>query len=177
MAGGKTMSAADYIKAARGARSREMGRLFEEQIKVACEHYRAVNAADIEKTPEPTKQISKPDKYGRFTACYEKKAQPDFKGTLSGGRSVVFEAKSTGSGKIMQDAVTDEQRKSLDRHSRLGAAAFVLVSFGLAICYRIPWTVWRDMKEQFGRKYVTPEDIRKFAIRKKNGVWDFLYLY
>lgn len=80
-----------------GSLSRAAGAAFEKLIETSCEVYKNRKLAYIEKTPEPLRTISKPDKQGRFTAIYTAAAQPDYKGTLSGGRAVVFEAKHTDS--------------------------------------------------------------------------------
>ena len=163
--------------AIQGAQNRAAGEFFEGMIKAACQRYREMEAADIDKTPEPTKQLTKMDERGQFRACYEKKAQPDFKGTLAGGRSIVFEAKFTSTGKMKQDVVMKQQADSLDRHEKLGAVCFVIVGFGVNDVRRIPWELWKRMKEELGRKYITPEDWRKYTVKQKRGIWDFLYRY
>ena len=164
------------VNAVRGAQNRAAGKLFEQVIKTACERYRHEGRAEIEKTPEPIRQLGDMDRNGRFRACYEKRAQPDFKGTLKGGRSVVFEAKFTSAERMGQDVVLPQQAEALDRHMKLGAECFILVGFGLDDCYSVPWTVWRNMKEHFGRKYVTPKDLRErgFAVQYRGGVLRFL---
>lgn len=106
----------------------------------------------------------RPLKAGRFVACYTKAAQPDFKGTLKGGRSVVFEAKHTSADRIEQKRVTAEQTEALNRHHALGAACFVLVSFRLTHFYRVPWAVWRSMPEHFGKKSATPVDLAPYRV-------------
>ncbi len=168
---------AQAVNAIRGAQNRAAGEYFEGLIKAACAEYRKWQYADIDKTPEPTRQLTKMDEKGQFRACYEKKAQPDFKGTLMGGRSVVFEAKYTGSGKMKQDVVLPQQAESLDRHEGLGAVCFILVAFGMNDIRRIPWETWKRMKQELGRKYITPDDWRIYKIRQKNGIWDFLHRY
>lgn len=164
----------DPMNALRGAQNRAAGQYFEESIEAACTFYRLQGTADIDKTPEPTKQLTKVDRYGRFTACYEKKAQPDFKGTLAGGRSVVFEAKFTSTGQMKQSVVLPQQEESLDRHEKLGAVCFVLAAFGLGDCYKVPWAVWREMKARYGRKYITPEDVQEYKVTQRRGIIDFL---
>ena len=67
-------------RSARGARSRTAGNQFEAMIDAACEWYKAAGAAVIDKTPEPMRPISRPNRAGQFTACYTKQAQPDYKG-------------------------------------------------------------------------------------------------
>lgn len=156
-----------------GARNRAAGLQFEALIEAACEHYRLHDLAEIEKTPEPMQPV-KDLGGGKFVAHYAKKAQPDFKGTLAGGRAVAFEAKHTETGRMMQSAVNDEQEKRLDRHEQMGALCFVLVSFDFRLFYRVPWDVWRSMKQRYGHKYITPEEAAPYRLRYINGVLDFL---
>ena len=154
----------------RGMQSKRAGDSFESEIEASLIGYREHGLACIEKTPEPTKQLGPKDKMGRFRACYEKSAQPDYKGTLGGGRSVVFEAKHTDADRIAYSRLTNEQIDDLEMHRRLGAVAFVLVSFGFEGFYRIPWKVWRDMKEIFGRKYITREEAERYRVPYAVGV-------
>lgn len=153
-----------------GQRSRAAGEQLENIIEASCLHYRLKRLAEIEKTPEPSKQLTKMDRYGRFTACYEKRAQPDYKGTLAGGRSVVFEAKHTDADRLQQSAVTQEQEKRLNWHMELGAECFVLVSFGFREFFKVPWEVFRTMKEHYGRKYIKPGDVQEYKIQYLGGV-------
>ena len=89
-----------------------------------------------------------------------KEAEPDFKGVMLGGRAVMFEAKSTGTGRLNKDRVLPEQVKKLDSYTTLGAHCFIVATFDGLRVYRIPWTVWRSMKQRYGRNYVTPRDVR-----------------
>ena len=163
--------------AIQGAQNREAGKMFERQIEDACDHYRATGAADIEKTPEPIRQLGKKDGAGRFMACYEKRAQPDYKGTLEGGRSIVFEAKHTSTEKMEQKVVLEQQAQALDRHEKLGAACFVIVSFGLTDFYRVPWKAWKNMKDAYGRQYIRKEDVEQYRVKRAGGLIDFLRRY
>lgn len=86
----------------KGLQSKRAGEHFENMITASLNWYCDKGVAFIEKTPEPMKPLRKPDRQGRFLACYTKAGQPDFKGTLTGGRAVVFEAKHTDSDKIDQ---------------------------------------------------------------------------
>lgn len=158
----------------RGWKNKKTGEAFEETIAHACERYKDKGIAEIEKTPEPIKQIGAKDRRGQFRACYQKKAQPDFKGTLRGGTSVVFEAKHTDGDRIAQSAVTEDQEKRLERHWRLGAIAFVLVSLGQQDFYRVPWATWRNMKTIYGHKHMKKEDLEQFRVEYKNGTLRFL---
>ena len=156
-----------------GRLSKYQGQRFEQQIEVACDHYRRIGAADIQKTPEPMKPVKSLGQ-GKFVAVYTTKAQADFKGTLMGGQSVLFEAKTTNTGKMEQRRVTPEQQEQLEREWNMGADVFVLCHFCGQGVYRIPWRVWRDMKGAVGRKYIKPEDIPPLRVQMKNGVLDFL---
>ena len=148
-----------------GAINRAQGKHFEQYIDLILAYYKERGLAMIEKTPEPMVPCqSLPN--GRFVAYFQKKAQPDYKGTLRGGQSVVFEAKYTSSAKIEESRVSAEQARCLDAHLEMGAICFVLAAFGMTNIYRVPWAVWQTMKAVFGRKYVTPADL---AIYKVDG--------
>lgn len=157
-----------------GRRNREAGQHFESIIEASCKHYRLNHIAEIEKTPEPTKQLGGMDSRGRFMACYTKKAQPDYKGTVEGGRSIVFEAKHTYTDRLQQSEVTEDQEKRLNRHAALGAECFVLVSFSFRQFFKIPWEVFRGMKDRYGRKYIKPEDVKEYEVRYIGGVLYFI---
>ncbi|AFB75762.1 hypothetical protein 2016_scaffold57_00123 [Bacteriophage sp.] len=49
-----------------------------------------------------------------------------------------------------------------------------MVSFGFEQYFKIPWAVFRDMKDNYGRKYITPEDVQEYKIRYVGGVLQFL---
>lgn len=161
----KPRTAASIRRSYIGARSRAEGAGFEAIISSACDYYRAIGRADIEKTPEPMKPLGGADRAGRFLACYTKQAQPDYKGILKGGRAINFEAKHTDSDRMTADRVSDAQALRLSRTESLGGVAFVLCSFYGRDFYRVPWPVWRDMKRLFGRKYITPADLAEYRIR------------
>lgn len=156
-----------------GGINRSSGKTFEDVILGACEVYKNAGRAYIEKTPEPMKTIKDLGE-GRFIATYEKKAQPDFKGTLSGGRAVCFEAKHTDTEKIAQGRVTKEQTDALDLHWQLGAKCFVVLSFGFRDFFCVSWLSWLDMKQIFGRKYVTVADLEPCKIKFESGMLNFL---
>ena len=105
----------------RGAVARAQGKRFESYIDASLKYYQQQGLAIVEKTPEPmrpTKDLGN----GKFIAFFEKAAQPDYKGTLKGGRAVVFEAKFTASDHIDQDRVTQDQAASLDEHMKAQAS-------------------------------------------------------
>ena len=168
------MTAYEAEKRLRGKRSKMVGEMLEKMIDASCRFYFEEERAVIEKTPEPVKVLSKVDKNGRFTACFRKKAQPDYKGSLYGGVSIVFEAKHTDDERITYNAVTEGQERMLEAYHRMGAWCFVLVSFGFCDFYRIPWTEWRDMQMLYGRKYMKRAELEKFKIKEKGNILYFL---
>lgn len=159
---------ADHVL--KGLQSRRAGEQFENLIAASLNWYRDKGWALIEKTPEPMKPLSKPNARGQFLACYVKTGQPDFKGTLTGGRSVVFEAKHTDGDRIDYSRLTDTQIDRLTKHHELGAAAFVMVSIGLTAFYRVPWEVWRDMKQIYGRKHIKQFELEPYRVQYIGGV-------
>ena len=161
---------------ATGRLNRAYGGYWEAIIDAACAYYSRIGFAEIEKTPEPMRPVSRPNSKGQFLACFTKKGQPDYKGTIKGGKAVVFEAKHTDTDRMHQSVITDEQEKRLNSHFSLGADCFVLVSFKLRRYYKVPWDVFRSMKEHYGRKYITPDDIQEYEITrtKTGGYLDFL---
>ena len=144
----------------------------------ACAYYRAHGIAEIDKTPEPIKVISgrhqNPSGCWSFEAVFTKQAQPDFQGTIDGGRSVVFEAKATDKDRILQSAVTHEQAYAMQSHAQKGALVFVLVCLRGCAVYRVPWEVWLRMKEHFGHKYMTAEELEPYRVQMRRGVILFL---
>lgn len=168
------MNEAQHYKAVMtGKRSKAAGEYWENMIEAACQHYRLKGIAEITKTPEPMRPIKSLGQ-GKFIAHYVKMAQPDYKGTLAGGKAVVFEAKHTDSDRLQQNVISSEQEKQLDRHMKLGAECFVMVSFGFEQYFKIPWAVFREMKQHYGRKYITPEDVQEYKVRYIGGVLQFL---
>ena len=158
----------------KGLQSKRAGEYFENLIAASLSWYKNKGVAHVEKTPEPMRPLSPPNKQGQFLACYTKAGQPDFKGTLTGGRAVVFEAKHTDSDRIEYGRLTDEQIDSLIEHHRLGAAAFIMVSFGLQDFYRVPWETWRDMKSIYGHKHMTRTELEPFRVKYVAGVLKLL---
>ena len=111
------------------------------------------------------------------------KAQPDFVGTMAGGKSVVFEAKHTDKGRIMYDKVTDYQRDQLKKHQDFGAECYVAVgfssdydddgkkyasSFDFNNCdeavFFIPFNVWENMQKLVGHKFFALNDGRNGGV-------------
>lgn len=158
------MTVAEYKASIQGRQNRAQGLAFEEIVNDTCDHYRLMGLAHIEKTPEPMKVIGVVNRnMGHFKAAFEKAAQPDYKGTIKGGRSIVFDAKSTETDRIQQKAVTQEQWEALDLHEEMGAWCFILVSLGWKY-YRVPWEKWKTMKEDCGHKYMNADDLTPYEL-------------
>lgn len=141
-----------------GRQNKANGKWFERYVDSACEYYKKKGLAVIDKTPEPMKPIRK---YGakQFIAAFEKKAQPDYKGILADGTSIIFEAKHTEKDRIMQSAVTKEQEKYLEQYMNMGAQCYVFVSFSLKDFFLVPFSTWISMKELVGHKYLSLEEL------------------
>jgi len=147
------------------------GHFFEGFIKAACVIYSIRERAEISKTPEPFRVMEK-SRDGIFKGRFTARAEPDFQGTLAGGRSIVFEAKYTATDRMKRDALTEKQMDALRKHDQRGALAAVCV--GIRNDYfLVPWLVWEDMKSLYGRQYVTVADIEQFRV-KFNGAVMFL---
>lgn len=144
------------------------GHSFEDYIKAACVFYKDRGRASVDKTPEPFRVLEK-SRDGIFKGRFTARAQPDFQGTLAGGRSIVFEAKYTTTDRMKRDVLTPEQQDALEDHRQKGAVAAVCAGIGNDFFF-VPWAVWRDMKEHFGRKYVTAADLEQWRVRFNGAV-------
>lgn len=158
----------------KNSKARNAGTTFEDIISDSCVYYEEIGIAKIEKTPEPMRTL-RPLGRGRYEAVYTKQAQPDFKGTLKGGKAIVFEAKHTDTDRIMRSVISDEQEKCLNAHEQMGAECYVFVSFGFRKFYKFPWKLFRDMKYHFGVKHIREIDhISDFEIKFVGGRLEFL---
>ena len=149
-----------------GRRSKASGEAFERWLSDACEFYLRNGWAHIEKTPEPF-HITGKDRNGVVRGYYEKKGQPDYKGVLCDGTGIMFEAKHTDSDRINQNVVTDTQWESLDIYEQFGAHCYVMVSLGLVKFYRVPWKIWKPMKERFGHKFMTEQELEPYRLPER----------
>ena len=77
----------------------------------------------------------------------------------------MFEAKSTATDRITQDRVTEDQAERLSRCAELGGLAFVLCQFASGQVYKLPWSIWENMQEHFGVKYITEETAAPYRCR------------
>lgn len=159
----------DVNRQALGRRAKTVGNTFENIINGACLYYRERGAAIIEKTPEPMRPLKPYGRPGQFIACFEKQAQPDYKGVLCDGTAIIFEAKHTDADRIQESVITETQRRNLDDFQKLGAKCFVMVSMKFQGFYRVPWRVFGNMKPEFGRKYMTKKDLEPYRLKEKKG--------
>ena len=160
----------------RGKINHDLGKNFEDKIETICQAYELNDLAKIEKTPEPMK-ILKHIENGHFETIFTKSAQPDFKGTVKGGKTIVFDAKFTEQDKISYGVLSDFQREALLSYKKMGAEAFVLVGFISGNMYKIDIDVWNNMKERFGRKYIKEYELDELnfkTTKNDNGIEDFL---
>jgi recombination protein U len=146
-----------------GKRNKINGATFETLISNSCKYYLGKNIAHIEKTPEPF-HITGKGKNGVVSGYYEKVGQPDYKGILFGGKGIMFEAKHTDTDRINQNVVTENQAKNLDIYEKFGAICFVLVSIKFENFYRVPWNVWKSMKEKFKHKYMNEDELSPYKL-------------
>lgn len=142
--------------------NRAQGGYFEDRIKNGCIKYQNQGRAEIHKMPEPFHVVQRLDGL-RFIGNFVGRAQPDFCGTLTGGRSIHFEAKHTDTLKMQKNAVKPHQAKALAVHHKLGAVAGVCVGIKLR-CFFVPWPVWDQMEKIWGRKYVTAADLVQYEV-------------
>lgn len=140
--------------------SRRNGRVFEDMIERACKFYEDAGLARITKVPEARRVVGRTAGRGSLMICANAaKADPDFMGSVSpDGKCMVFDAKHTDKGKILLNALTENQRDIMAAHEKCGAKCFVAVSFGFEKYFMIPYDMWRDMKAVFGRQYILPDD-------------------
>lgn len=155
----------------RASMSNNCGHDFEDAIRQACVLYAQQGRAKVEKTPEPFRVLEKREN-GIFTGRFVAHAQPDFQGTLDGGRSIIFEAKYTTTDSMKRDVLTPTQMETLDEHAKKGALAAVCVGIQDRFFF-VPWPIWKDMKDAFGRLYVTAADLEDLRV-KFNGAVLFL---
>lgn len=144
------------------------GQIFEAMIKTACVIYAQQHRAEIEKVSEPFR-VTKTHGNGLFTGRFIANASPDFSGTLAGGKAIHFEAKYTTTDQLKRNVLTDEQMRSLEIHTQLGAVTGVCAGIQDKYFF-VPWKIWRDMKLHYGRQYVTAADLGQYRVRFNGAV-------
>ena len=176
----------DPLRALQGARSRAQGGQLEERIEASCTRLAEAGRADISKTPEPMRPVSQPNKTGQFRAVYTKKAEPDFKGVMLGGRAVMFEAKSTGTGRLNKDRVLPDLLRdipTMDDIDQLSCASDVLTAFcGMSYGTKPETDEWRAAVCRLSRlmNWTTPErfmlvnEIRREQPNMEKPIFSFM---
>lgn len=159
----------DLKKQVIGRRNKAAGEMFEKWINDSCEFYYTQGIASIEKTPEPMRPLRPygDRSRGQYIACFVKQAQPDFKGVLCDGSCIIFDAKHTDLDKISQNAVTETQWETFNRYAKLGAKCYIVVSIRMEKFFRVPWDIWKSMKELFGHKYMNETELEPYQIYQK----------
>lgn len=154
---------ADALRKQIAALNNGRGRQHEDAIRAACVGYRLDGRANIVKVPEPFRVREKTSATTAYV-YFTEKAQPDFVGVLAGGRAIAFEAKYTSTDRIHQDVVTKAQADALEEYRRLGAVAGVCVGIQHENFF-VPWDVFAHMKDRFGHKYATAEELAYYRVR------------
>lgn len=164
-----------FERSMRGKEARANGELFEQMILSSARFYESRGISVIDKTPEPMRVIQPYDRSrGKFIACFEKQAQPDFKGALCDSTMILFDAKHTDKERIERKVVTREQEECFERYRKMGAGCFLVLSLGFKTYYRVPWVVFRDMKRIYSHLYMGKEELKPYRIRLDNGKLLFL---
>lgn len=161
----------DQAKALQRYRNRQsngFGKNFEKAVLMACEYYRLNNMADISKIDESFRVV-KLTGNGRFVGQFTRNANPDFEGTLAGGKSICFECKYTSKERIQQSVITKYQWAVLERKYRLGGKIGVVCGIQERYFF-VPWEVWRNMKLIFGKKSVSADDLAKYEVYFRSGL-------
>lgn len=163
------------LRSWRAMNANAKGRAFEAAIIMALEKYKVEDIAVIDKTPEPFRVTHKA-RDGTFSGRFSShdKAQPDFTGTMHGGRSVMFEAKATSGDRAKRNLLTDRQMELLEKHHRMGAITFVAVELNNRY-YTVPWPHWRDMKRLFGWQYIAEQALRPYEVPCRHYGVEVLY--
>lgn len=156
-------------KQQQGKTAKRNGKAFEKKLEDIFAMYKEKLLCNIEKTPEPYRYI-KPYTNGGgglFVATFSKSAQPDFKGTLSGGRAVVLEAKSVHNDRFNLAMLTDTELKELIIHDTLGAISGVLV-YGQesGFIYFFPCSFIANMQAITGYKHIKLENAEAFIVNE-----------
>lgn len=169
----KTLMTADMDQAKawqryRNRQSNGFGKNFEKSVLMACDYYRDNNLADISKVDESFRVIRLMGN-GRFIGQFTRKANPDFEGTLAGGKSICFECKYTSKDRIIKSVITKYQGEVLERKFMLGGKVGVVCGIQESFFF-VPWKVWRNLEGVYGKKTVFADDLAKYEVPFRSGV-------
>ncbi len=112
------------------------GRWYQQLVTAACKLYDAQERAFIAEVPTPM-GISE----GGREAFFKEKAITDYYGTLVGGRSVVFDAKSTTTGEY-RAGIPVNQLYVMERVHRLRGVSGALIGFQVRDTILSWWVPW-----------------------------------
>ncbi|MBU7320303.1 Holliday junction resolvase RecU [Paenibacillus oleatilyticus] len=148
---------------------------FEALIERSNSAYETEGLAIVNKRPTPVRVVK--NVKGKLSGFYEKPSTVDFDGTLSGGRSVVFEAKQVKKApRFDLDNISDHQVEYLAKCHLLGGIAFVLIELvQVNTIYLLPYptfkTFW-DRREDGvrGCKSISLEALDVHAEVVKSGL-------
>lgn len=105
-----------------------------------------------------------------FIATFAKSAQPDYKGTLAGGRAIVLEAKSCASDRINKSMVLDTEIAELKTHAGLGALSGVIAeSQRTGRVYFFPCSLFANMEDITGYKHIKFVQAEAFELPEELG--------
>lgn len=152
----------------RNMQSNGFGKNFEKSVEMGCAFYINKGLADISKIDESFRVI-KLKQAGRFDGQFTRNANPDFEGTLTGGMSICFECKYTSKESMRQSVITKYQMEVLNRKHLLGGVVGVLCGIQKRYFF-VPWKVWREMDEIFGKKSVDADDLKEYEVYFNNGI-------
>ena len=152
----------------RNRQSNGFGKNFEKSVLMACEYYKEKRLADISKVDEPFRVVKLMGN-GRFLGQFTKKANPDFEGTLAGGKSICFECKYTSKDRIQESVITKHQKEVLERKYVLGGKVGVVCGIQERYFF-VPWEVWREFGEVYGKKSACAKDLERFEVPFRSGV-------
>lgn len=112
------------------------GRWYQRLVTAACKLYDAQERAYIAEIPTPM-GIAK----GGEAAFFKEKAITDYYGTLSGGRSVAFDAKGSLDG-AYRAGIPDNQLRVMGCVHKLRGVSGVLIGFQVGETIRSWWVPW-----------------------------------
>ena len=160
------------VRSYKARASLSSGKNMEKLIEAACEKYKRMGKANIVKVPEPFMVMKLEPNKKSFIGKFMSKAEPDFLGAIEGGKVLAFESKYTSTDKIKKSVITKKQDESLELYYQVKAHVGVCVGIKNTYAF-IPWKIWRNMKEIYGRLYLTEEEIKQYEVPTP-GYIDFI---
>lgn len=152
-----------------------LGKGFEEEVKVANKQYFNKRVAIIQQIPTPWKVIRKGKKI--VHAFPEGKSTLDFRGTVKGGLSISFDCKETKVEKGLPLSNIAEHQISYMRNAiEFGEVSFVLCNItsinkryfvdGKTVIKK--WDEWKENKGKRGYNFIPVLDM--IEIKSRNGI-------